>query len=330
MITNAAKRGILSVLLTFMMAFAVHAEEEVPFVQGEGPPNAKPGEAWCLVRKPACYKTVSEQVCVSPATTYLEYIPAKWETKDEQICVAPETKRATVVPCTWKTEQFTQVVKPEHTELEVVPAQYECGEETICTRPECEDVSVGKQGGLKCVTEQVQVAPAYAYWKETPGQARGDIKCYCRCEVPAKFVCVTKWVPDGECVVDKCKKPAQTKTIKVWKLVKDAEVRKKVVPAEVVTMCREVIATPAEVKYENIPAKFETIHKQVQVAPETSKKVEVPAKFETVNKQVLEAPEHLVWVKRSCGNCGGCKDVVSKYKEVPGTDERSLRMLINK
>jgi hypothetical protein len=333
MITNAAKRGILLLMVVGLAGFAVRAadQSEVPFVQGEGPPAAaKPGEAWCLCRRPATYKTVCEQVQVAPATSYVEFIPAKWETKEETVCVQPESKRAVVVPAKYKTETFQQCVKPEHTELEVVCAQYECVDEVVNVKPECEDIVIKQDcAPSKCTTETVQVAPAYAFWKETGGSGC-DIKCYCRCEVPAKFVTIKKWAP-SEPIIEKVKRPGCTKTIKVTKLVKDAEVRKKVIPAEVVTLTREVCEAPAEVKYEVVPAKFETIQKQVQVAPETSKKVEVPAKFETVNKQVLDQPEHMVWVKKTCDcKSSDCKDVVKKYHEIPGTDEKSLRMLLNK
>lgn len=309
------------------LGFSVCAQDqgEVPFVEGEGPPSAKPNEAWCLVRKPATYKSVTEQVQVAPATSYVEFLPAKWETKTEQIQIAPETKRALVVPAKYKTETFQHMVRAESTELEIVPAQYQQVDEIVTIRPESEDVSTSA-GSLKSITEQILVSPAYAYWKENPGMGAGDIKCYCRCEVPAKYVTICKQVIDKEPTADKIKRPAVTKTVCVQKLVRDAEVRKKIVPAQYVTMTREVIDIPADVKWENLPAKFETIQKQVQVAPEASRKVEIPAKFETMSKQALDQPERLVWRKRSCD----CSEVVKKYKEVPGTDEQSLRMLINK
>ncbi|HYF49316.1 MAG TPA: hypothetical protein VEJ63_07920 [Planctomycetota bacterium] len=326
---TAAKRSVLSLIVMGMVSFgfAISAADqtEVPFVEGQGPPDAKPNEAWCLVRKPATYKTVTEQVQVAPATSYIEFIPAKWETRDEQVQVQPETKRAVVVPAKYKTETFQHMVKAESTELEIVPAQYQTVDEIVTVTPESEDVSF-TPGSMKTVTEQVLVAPAYAYWKENPGMGPGDIKCYCRCEVPAKYVTITKCVVDKEPVAAKTKKPAVTKVVQVQKLVKDAEVRKKVVPAQFVTMTRQVVETPAEVKWETVPAKFETIQKQVQVAPEGSRKVEVPAKFETMTKQTLDQPERLVWRKKSCD----CKEIVRKYKEVPGTDEQSLRMLISK
>ena len=95
--------------------FAAELPDEVPFVDGQGVPPARPNEGWKLVCKSATYKTVSEQVQVRPAGSYLEVIPAKFETKSETVQVCPERKVAKVLPARYKVETFQQLVRPECT-----------------------------------------------------------------------------------------------------------------------------------------------------------------------------------------------------------------------
>src|SRR6185295_18319991 len=60
---------------------------EVPYTGGKHPPNAKPGEVWCIVTIPAQFKTVCEQVCVKPPSCTFECVPARYETRTEKVCV---------------------------------------------------------------------------------------------------------------------------------------------------------------------------------------------------------------------------------------------------
>lgn len=327
---NSAFRSVLAVCAV-VASFAVvgaEAPDEVPFKEGDGPPSANPGEMWCLVVRPATYKTVTEQVLIQPATFFLEMVPAKFETKEETIQVAPETKRACVVPAKFKCEKFQQIVREECVSYEIIPAEYNTVEEQVVVRAAGETLSVSP-ATYKTVSEQILVAPARRYWKKVSSgkvdkrDENGD--CYCMCEVPAKYVTVCRQVLDKEGTQTKVPITAQTKCVKVRKMVKAPEVKKVTVPAEYVTMEREIIDVPASVTYETVPAKFETIQKEVQVAPETTRKVEIPAKYETTSHSVLDQPAKMVWKKGKC-KCD-CNEIVSKYKEIPGTDIESLMKL---
>jgi hypothetical protein len=92
-----------AVAFSFSAWSADHTPDQVPFKEGAPPPAAQPGEAWCLITKPATYRTVTEQITVRPATFYMETIPARFETRQETVMVSPESKRAVVVPAKYRT-----------------------------------------------------------------------------------------------------------------------------------------------------------------------------------------------------------------------------------
>jgi len=300
---------------------AAETPDEVPFVDGQPLPAARPNEGWTLVRRPAVHRTVTEQVEISPASSYLETIPAKWETRNETIQVSPETKVLSVVPAKHETETFRVMTRPEFTRLEVIPARYETATEEVVIEAAREETrTIPAQ--YRTETERIQVAPSYTYWKKVSGHG---LESYCLCEVPAKFVMVTKQVLDKEATTETVTIPARTKLISVQRLVADADVRKVVVPAEFATMERG-FSGKSDIAITSIPAKFETISKQVLLEPESTRKIEIPAKFETQTRVVLDRPETKVWRRIRCD----CGDIVKKYKEIPGTDEASLLMLKRK
>ncbi|MGD0092114.1 MAG: hypothetical protein ABSE73_19545, partial [Planctomycetota bacterium] len=228
---------------------AAETLDEVPFVEGQPLPEARPGEGWTLVCRPAVYKTVCETVEVSPASSYLEPIPAKWETQNVTIEVAPETKVLSVVPAKHETETFTVMTRPESTCLEIIPARYETAEEEVVIEAAREELRV-IPAQYRSESERIEVSPAYTYWKRTSGSSdcdscgdklRSDDRAhcgdsFCLVEVPAKFVTVCKQVLDREATTETVMIPARTKKVCVQRLVADAEVRKTVIPAEYVTL----------------------------------------------------------------------------------------------
>ncbi|MCZ7645148.1 MAG: hypothetical protein M5U26_07665 [Planctomycetota bacterium] len=308
-----AAMGVLALVLSYGVRAADNADE-VPFEEGKGPPAAKAGEGWCLVTKPAVYKTVTEQITVQPATHYATVIPAKYETKEETIQVAPETKVGSVVPASLKTEKVKVKVADEYESYEIVPAQWEWVEEDVVVKAASETLEL-IPASYKTVSEQVEIAPAKKFWKTGK-----DNNCYCYCETPAKFATITKQVLDKDASTRSIPIAAVSKKVKVHKLVKPAEVKKVVVPAEYIEVDRAVVDKAATVAYTSVPAKFETIRKEVQTAPEATQRVEVPAKTETISKQELVEPAKMVWRRMKCD----CGPVQAKYEEVPGTDIESL------
>jgi hypothetical protein len=279
-----------------------------------------------LVCRPARYRTETEQVLVSPATSYLETIPAKWEARDETIQVQPESKLARAVPAAYKTETFQVLSEPECTHMDVIPAKFETSEEVVVVQEARQEIRTFP-AQFHTETMQIEICPSHTFWKKLSG---GDgMHCgdsFCMCEVPAKFMTVTKQVLDKEATTETVDIPAIMKHVQVQRMVADAQVVKTTVPAKYVTMERQVLDTQATAAFDSVPAKFETITKQVLVEPESSRKIEIPAKYETVTRQVLDQPESKVWHRLKCE----CGDVVKRYKEIPGTDEASLLLLRRK
>jgi len=79
-------------------------------------PNAAPGECWAKCFIPPEVRTVSEQVCVKPASERLEIIPAEYEFVEEQVCVKPASVQLVEVPAQYETFSQTMVVEPGHTD----------------------------------------------------------------------------------------------------------------------------------------------------------------------------------------------------------------------
>jgi len=323
---------LLPVIAVTMLGFAgfaaaVDSPDEVPFVEGQTPPQAKPGEVWCLVTRPATYKSVSEQVCTRPETFFKQTVPAKFETRDKLLEVAPAKKVLSCTPATFKTEKRTIVTQEECFTYEVVPAVYEWVETKIVVRPAYEECCV-RPAEYKTVCEQILVAPARTEWRKVDcndknAQRSEGKECFGLVEVPAVYQTVNKEVLVHEAERVATTVPAVEKCVRVHKKVKDAEVRKVPIAPESTCVDVTVVDVPSKVDTAIVPARSETIKEQVQVEAEKSIQVKVPAKVETVSHQVLDKPEHLVWVRTKCD----CKGIVERYKSVPGCDEASLDII---
>jgi len=74
------------------------------------PPNAKPGDCYAKVFFPPKFETVTERICVKPASERIEVIPAEFEWKEKRVEIRAAEKK-----------------------LEIVPAQYEWKEQTVMT-----------------------------------------------------------------------------------------------------------------------------------------------------------------------------------------------------
>ena len=92
---------------------------------------------------PAEYKTVSEQVCVKPASCTYEEIPAVSETRTRKVCCTPAT-------CTYET----------------IPAVFKDESYTVCVKPACKR-SIPVAPEFKTVEKQVCVCPARCEWRKT-------------------------------------------------------------------------------------------------------------------------------------------------------------------
>lgn len=289
-----------------------YATEEVPFEEGKGPPAAAPGETWCLVERPATYKTVTNQVKVRDEVTVTKVLPAEYAWQEEQIRTAPERKIATVVPCSYKTETVTQLVKEGCTRMEVVPAQYEWVEEEVVIES-AREIQKVIPARFETRTEQVLVEPEHTVTTTHESNMPGKFICVKTEKVPARYRTVTKTEKvENEHIVTETI-PAVTKTVKVHKLVKDCYVREVKTEPEYQSITRTIIDKPETIVYETVPAKFETIKKRVLVRPEERIEETIPARFESLQCTVLDQPARLVWQKQ------GYVEIIDKYGAMPGS-----------
>lgn len=168
-----------------------------PVVQGQRPPDARPGEVWCYVRMPAVTQQVTEQVCVRPAACQQVWVPPETQQVTEQVCVRPASRREIPVAPEYKSVSEQFCVAPARVEwqrvdceptslgqneqvgecwmLREIPAQYETRSRQVCTREASvryEDIPAE----FSTVTKTVEVRPGYYRSVETPAQYETSVK----------------------------------------------------------------------------------------------------------------------------------------------------------
>jgi murein L,D-transpeptidase YcbB/YkuD len=221
------------------------------------PANAKAGECYAKVVRPAQFRTDKVRKLVKEASERIETVPAKYETVKEKVLVKEASERIEILPPVYKAVK----VRVQSEELqEVVPAVYETVKEKALvkeasTRLEEVPAVYGE------VEEKVLVKPA----------SRKAI------EIPAVYETVTEkklvreayttWKPGTQTNIQKL----DTSTGQIMCLVE--------VPAEYQDVSRQVVKTPASVRYEEIPAEYQTVKKTVLKSPATTKTVQIPAEY---------------------------------------------------
>jgi hypothetical protein len=85
-------------------------------------PSGQPvqGAVWCLVNKPAVYKTVTTQCVCKPATTKCVTIPAEYQTVKRQKLASAATTKRICIPAEYDTVSKTVAVAPGHWEWQRV------------------------------------------------------------------------------------------------------------------------------------------------------------------------------------------------------------------
>lgn len=302
-------------------AIAADTVKEVAFKEGQTPPAPEKGMVWCLVTKPAEFKTVTEKVQIQPATHYMESVPAVYEMKDQKIMTAPETKRAVYVPAEWKTVTEKVMVEEESTVLKVVPATYKTVEKVIEVAPAYNDVSYDAPV-MKSKCEKIQVAPATSETVQVrckPQMGRQANKaCYAKVDHPAQFQNVMT------CSIEKPGKEvkrsiaAVKRTIHVREVATPAKVEKVAIPAKFATIEKKVLVKEPSIKLESVPAQYTTVKVKTLVKPESKKKVSIPAKFTTITRREMISPAKMVWRLTPNNQCRGLPSV-KRYGSVPAT-----------
>lgn len=237
--------------------WAETAPDEVPFKEGQTPPKAGPNEVWCLVHKPAQFKTVTETVETRKATFYFESVPAKFEKKAETVQVAPETKQAVWVPDVWKTEKYQHQLTPASSTYVVEQAVLEDGVEKVLVR-DAYKKKVLQPAKYKTETETIEVSAARTEYRVVDCDEKGVVitrlenkdDCYTLVEIPAQKRTIAKTIlvePEKEVEVEV---PAEYKEVHVKKVVKEAATKKIEIPATFETREKCVLVTPGHYKYE--------------------------------------------------------------------------------
>lgn len=223
----------------------------------KSPSNAKPGECYAKVVRPAQFRTETTRKLVKEASERIETVPAKYEIVKEKVLVKEASERIEIVPPVYKAVKVH--VQNEEVQ-EVVPAVYETVKERVLlkdasTRLEEVPAVYGE------VEEKVLVKPA----------SRKAI------EVPAVYETVTEkklvraayttWKPGTQTAIQKL----DPNTGEIMCLVE--------IPAEYQDVSRQVLKTPASVRYEDIPAEYQTVKKTVLKTPASTRTVQIPAEY---------------------------------------------------
>ena len=331
---DAQDQDIITIPVAQVAAPAARAGSEIPFVEGQMPPEARAGWVWCLVTKPAEFKTETERVQSRAATNYLATVAAKYEMREEKILVEPERKKEIYVPAKFKTETVQELCQAEATGIRTIPAEFKCINKTVVVTPARMEATYIAPV-YECVTEQVMVAPARRELRENCATApvrrqasrdcgcakhkirgtcddcntktvvidRGESRdlCYGMIDIPAQYQTVTKQVLKTEGKVVQKEIAAVTKTVSVQELVKEARTETIKIPARFAAVEKITEIEPAHYTFETIPARYDSVQKLVMVTPESSRKVDVEAEFRTLNREVLVRPATMVWRLETCG-----------------------------
>ena len=227
-----------------------------------------------LISKPAMFKPGTKRILVTPESTKLVTVPAQYKTVTEKIQVAPAKKE-------WKqTKCHDQDCTIEEMMCLVdIPAQYKTVTKQVLVRPESTRSTV-IPAQYKNVTSNVLAAPASTQ----------------TVSIPATYKTLTKTqkVSDAKYIWSNslAEKAGMERTSSV--------ICKVSTPAVTKVVTKRVVATPARSNTINIPATYKTINKTILVRPETTRKTVIPATYKTVSKQVLVSPQSVKWMPVLC------------------------------
>lgn len=221
------------------------------------PTNAKAGECFAKVARPAQMRTDTLRKLVREASERIETIPAQYEKVKERVVVKEASERIEIVPPVFKavkvhvqSEEIQEVVpavyetvkervlvKEASTRLEEIPAVYDEVEEQIVIKPATR-IAIEVPAVYESVTERKLVREAYNTWK--PGTQTNIQRID---EASGQIMCLVE------------------------------------VPAEYQNITRQVVKTPASVRYEDVAAEYQTVKKTVLKTPATTRTVQIPAEY---------------------------------------------------
>lgn len=173
-------------------------------------PNAEVGECFAEVWVPAETRTVTEKVCVKPASERVEITPAQYEWVDESVCIKDATKRLEEVPTEFTTEQRQIETQSAYT-------------------------SWVQQQSQRCMSadgREIVAGPVFCLMK-FPAQTRTVSTQTC-----AKSACVRE-----------VEEPAQYQIVRRQKISQPAVAHRVCVPAEYEEISKTVVVAPGRMEW---------------------------------------------------------------------------------
>ena len=227
-----------------------------------------------IITKPAAFKVGTKRILVTPATTKLVKVPAVYKTVTERIQVAPAKKVWKETKCHDKDCAVEEMMC-----LVDVPAVYRTVTKQVVVTPE--------------TTKTVTIPAEYKTVQTNELAAAASTQTV---NIPATYKTLTKTakVSDAKYVWSDSmmEKAGMSRTSSV--------ICKVEVPAVTKTITKQVVATPATSKTVTIPASYRTVNVTKIVTPEKTKKTVIPATYKTVSKQVKVSDQSVKWMPVLC------------------------------
>lgn len=212
------------------------------------PLEAKSGECYVKVRRPAKFRTEKERVLVKEQSVRYEIVPAKFRDVEKKV-----------------------LVKPESTRFEIIPAKFEKKIETVQTSPEFKRLS-STGAKFKSSKEKILVKPATAVWKKgtPPLSALQNVvsEVWCLVKEAAEYQSYTRQNVDARASVGEHVVDAESQDVETHVLVRPAEVKKIVEPAQYETVKTRELVSPAFSKEIVVQAEYKEVKRQVLVQAE--------------------------------------------------------------
>ncbi len=227
-----------------------------------------------IITKPAAFKAGSKKILVTPETTKLVTVPAQYKTVTEKIQVTPAKKVWKETKC-----QDQDCAIEEMMCLVDIPATYKTVTKQVLVKPE--------------TTKTMKIPAVYKTVSTNELAVAASTKTV---QIPATYKTMTKTakVSDAKYVWSNslAEKPGMERTSSV--------ICKVAIPAVTKTITKRVVATPASTKTIKIPASYKTVQVTKVVKPETTKKTVIPATYKTVSKQVKVSDQSVKWMPVLC------------------------------
>jgi len=227
-----------------------------------------------IIAVPAAFKPGVKKILVTPASTKLVKVPATYKNVTERIMVAPAKKVWKETKCNDKDCAVEEMMC-----LVDIPAQYNTVTKQVVVTPE--------------TTKSVTIPAVYKTVQTNELASAASTKTVA---IPATYKTLekTQKVSDARYVWSDSlmEKAGLSRT--------SAVICKVTIPAVTKVVTKQVVATPAASKTVTIPATYKTVQVTKLVTPETTKKTVIPATFKTVSKQVKVSDQSVKWMPVLC------------------------------